>query len=104
MRSVNQHLICVIQKDESLPDADVVISADTVVVLDDQTLLNKPEDRAHAEKMMRLLSGKTHLTYTSVHVFWRTEGDTYDAQTITVETKVKFYDIDEELLQACKRI
>ena len=48
------------------PDA-VVISADTIVVIDDQ-VLGKPRDAAHAGAMLRQLSGRTHEVFTAVAV------------------------------------
>ncbi len=43
----------------------VVLGADTIVVLDD-VLLEKPGDKEEARRMLRTLSGKTHLVYTGV--------------------------------------
>ena len=42
-----------------------VIGADTIVVLDNQ-IMGKPDDKAHAEKMLKALSAKTHQVYTGV--------------------------------------
>jgi septum formation protein len=44
---------------------DVVLGADTVVVVDGQ-LLGKPCDRADAARMLRLLSGRDHQVITGV--------------------------------------
>lgn len=44
---------------------EVVLGADTVVTIDHQ-LLGKPENRADAARMLRLLSGRTHLVITGV--------------------------------------
>lgn len=46
---------------------DVVIAADTIVVLDG-TVLGKPKDTAHAEAMLTALSGKDHQVMTGVTV------------------------------------
>ena len=46
------------------PDA-VVISADTIVVLDEE-VLGKPGDAAEAARTLRKLSGRTHTVYTAV--------------------------------------
>ena len=43
----------------------LVIGADTIVVLDDQ-ILGKPDDKAQAENMLNILSGKTHQVYSGV--------------------------------------
>jgi len=44
---------------------ELVIGADTIVVLDDQ-ILGKPKDKAQAQNMLQTLSGKTHQVYTGV--------------------------------------
>lgn len=46
------------------PDA-VVLGADTTVALDDEAL-EKPTDRADAERMLRMLSGRTHQVHTGI--------------------------------------
>ena len=46
---------------------DVVIAADTIVVLED-TVLGKPTDEAHAEAMLRMLSGRDHQVMTGLTV------------------------------------
>lgn len=51
---------------DQYPD-DYIITADTIGVLG-RRILGKPEDRADAEKMVRLLSGRAHLIVTSVVV------------------------------------
>ncbi len=48
------------------PDA-LVISADTIVVIDDQ-ILGKPRDASEATRMLRQLSGRTHTVFTAVAV------------------------------------
>ena len=59
----------VISEIDDLESSDVVISADTIVVLDDQ-LLGKPVDDAHAADMLERLSDRSHevLTGVAVHV------------------------------------
>lgn len=46
---------------------DIVISADTIVVIDGQ-VLGKPSDEGEAERMLSALSGKRHTVYTAVAV------------------------------------
>jgi septum formation protein len=48
------------------PD-QVVLAADTVVAFGDQ-LLGKPDDAAHARRILQLLSGTTHIVITGVCV------------------------------------
>jgi septum formation protein len=57
---------------------DIVLGADTVVVIDEH-LLEKPADAADAARMLRLLGGRTHQVITGVCVcapgFERTEAE-----------------------------
>jgi septum formation protein len=50
---------------DELTDDNIVITADTVVWVDDK-VLNKPLDKAEAIGMLNLLSGKRHEVYTGV--------------------------------------
>jgi len=75
------------------PD-DVVLGADTVVVVDEH-LLEKPADAADAARMLRLLSGRTHQVITGVCLlapgFERTEAEV---------TQVTFAEIADEEIAA----
>jgi septum formation protein len=51
--------------DEELSENTVVITADTIVWIDNQ-VLNKPENFEDAVRMLKLLSGKKHEVYTGV--------------------------------------
>lgn len=48
-------------------EEDVVIGADTIVVLDGR-VLGKPQDQADAQRMLASLSGRRHTVYTGVTV------------------------------------
>lgn len=65
------------------PEA-VVLGADTTVVLHGE-VLNKPTDRADAERMLRALSGQSHQVHTGIAVI---RGD---AQRQHVETTTVFF-------------
>jgi septum formation protein len=84
------------QSDASLPKADVVIGADTVVVFND-TVLEKPKDAAHAVTMLRQLSGHTHTALTGVHIL----AQDLHYQFVTT-TKVTFATLTEDDIQECK--
>jgi septum formation protein len=51
--------------DESLNENELVLTADTIVCIEDQ-ILGKPNDEAHAFEMLSLLSGKKHEVITGV--------------------------------------
>ncbi|MFD0941831.1 Maf family protein [Pedobacter boryungensis] len=55
------------QKAKAFGNAEhkIVITADTIVALDGE-ILGKPTDKAHAQEMLRKLSGRTHEVYTGV--------------------------------------
>ena len=59
-----------------LRPADLIVAADTVVACRGR-LLGKPSDRLDAERMLRLLSGRTHVVLTAVAVACRGELATF---------------------------
>lgn len=66
------------------PADAIVITADTVVILDD-TIIGKPVDEADAFRILRVLSGTMHLVVSGVCIHYR--GSRYE---IDVTTKVFF--------------
>ena len=70
----------------------VIISADTVVACNGE-ILGKPKDRSDAERMLRMLSGRTHEVASGVALTYR--GVTYTDASVT---KVTFDTIDEDFL------
>ncbi len=58
----------------------VILSADTVVVLD-EAILGKPRDSAHAEEMLRALSGRSHRVLTGITVLRDGKGETRCEET-----------------------
>ena len=68
----------------------VVISADTIVVIDDR-VLGKPRDTTEATRMLRQLSGRTHTVFTAVAVARRGRVESgVEAVTVT------FRDLSDE--------
>ncbi len=65
----------------SLKDADVVITADTIVCLGNK-VLGKPKDKDEAIQMLTKLSGQTHEVITGVTI-------------MSNKNKVSFYDVTE---------
>ncbi len=62
---------------------DLILSADTIVVLDDK-ILGKPLDEKDAEVMLRDLSAKTHRVMTAIALAYRDKD-----QIISIETDVE---------------
>lgn len=83
-------------KAEAIPrgEGDVVVAADTIVVLDGQ-VLGKPTDEAHAAAMLTALSGKDHQVMTGVTV---ARGDTL--LTHTEITDIHFRPLSQKEIAA----
>ena len=73
--------------------ADVIISADTVVVIDGE-ILGKPSDRRDAVRMLRKLSGREHEVITGLAVHGRT------VHAKAVHTLVKFRKLTDNEISA----
>lgn len=69
---------------------DLIISADTVVCIDD-ILLGKPKNKAEAFEMLSILSGRTHSVYTGVCIAKGQKSTVFYEETV-----VKFYKLSEE--------
>ncbi len=72
---------------------NLVISADTVVAVDDE-ILGKPIDKEDARRMISLLSGKVHQVYTGVTL--SLNGKT---KTFSEKTDVEFFDLTENEIE-----
>lgn len=59
---------------------EIVIAADTVVILDG-AILNKPADRSEAIDMLKRLSGRTHHVVTGVHILSEDRDRKFDDTT-----------------------
>ena len=70
---------------------ELVIGADTIVVLGDE-ILGKPHDKAAAEYILQTLSGKTHHVYTGVCLKWTEKNIHHLFAEITTVT---FRDLDD---------
>ena len=73
---------------------DVIVSADTIVVIDGK-ILGKPKDEQDAARMLRLLSGRTHTVYTGLTVHANGK-----ANTQVVSTGVTFRDLSNAEIAA----
>lgn len=61
---------------ETMGDDELIITADTIVCLDDK-VLGKPADENEAVAMLRSLSGRTHQVYTGVTIVTVEESSTF---------------------------
>ncbi len=78
-----------VYRDNNLTD-ELVISADTIVVIDDM-VLGKPKDRDDAVRMLNLLSGREHSVYTALYI---RKGEV--TSLTSTETKVRFKKLTQE--------
>jgi len=74
---------------------EVLLTADTVVAIDNQ-ILGKPKDEADAKNMLQKLSGKTHQVYTGITIKTLnktiTETDVADVELEEIsEEEIDFY-------------
>lgn len=73
-----------------------VVSADTVVVIDDH-LLEKPLDRAHAERMLGSIAGRTHTVYTGLSLQrFDDHGRPPYCDTSLIESRVTMIDLTSD--------
>ena len=77
-------------EDSELPENYMVITADTVVIVENE-ILGKPKNRDDAVRMMNLLSGKVHKVVTGVTVHTKEK-----TKTFSVTSKVTFETLDNQ--------
>ena len=77
-------------KDEELPTDYLLITSDTVVICEGE-ILGKPKDREDADRMLRMLSGKTHRVVTGVTV-----RSAKKCESFAVSSDVTFAELDAE--------
>jgi len=76
--------------DDELPADYLLITSDTVVICEGE-ILGKPKDREDAERMLRMLSGKTHHVVTGVTV--RSAEKT---ESFAVRSNVAFAELEQD--------
>ncbi|MCM1504935.1 MAG: Maf family nucleotide pyrophosphatase [Muribaculum sp.] len=75
-----------------LTDSQLVITADTIVIIDNE-ILGKPESPAQAKEMLRKLSGRTHKVVTGV-----TLASIEKMSTFSVSTAVEFAPLSQDVV------
>jgi septum formation protein len=78
---------------ENLNENEVILTADTIVVINGQ-ILNKPADRNEAIKMLSMLSGKTHHVYTGVCI-----SSSEKRKLFSEETGVTFRNLNKQEIE-----
>ncbi len=79
---------------------DIVLCADTVVILDYQ-ILNKPKDFADAQRMLRFQSGKAHRVITGVCIMTQEETITFSDTTFVHFKELTDWEINY-YIEKCK--
>eukprot|EP00794_Sanderia_malayensis_P007401 gene7399-8221_t len=79
---------------------DLVIGADTVVVLGNK-ILEKPKDKKNAHEMLSSLSGTCHSVYSGVTFVWpKQEQAGFHVREFCEMTEVEFGDLSDEVISA----
>lgn len=78
---------------ETLAEDELLITADTMVCVDDE-ILGKPVDEDEAKSMLRRLSGRTHEVVTGVTLMTRARTETFAATT-----RVTFAPLTSEIIE-----
>lgn len=78
---------------DGLDKDDVLITADTVVILDGK-VLGKPHDSNDAERMLKAMSGKTHTVVTGVAMATRNK-----TRSFSTKTRVTFDSLSDEQIK-----
>ncbi len=74
-------------------DNEIIISADTVVAVNDE-ILGKPADKEDARRMLMLLNGNIHQVYTGVTI-----STAENSVTFSEKTDVIFYELTEREIE-----
>lgn len=77
------------------PAGDVIVAADTVVVVD-RSILGKPSDAAEAERMLSLLSGRIHEVWTGLFLLEMFDGPAIGGAARSI---VKFAPLDSDAIR-----
>lgn len=78
---------------------NVIVSADTVVAHNGK-ILGKPENRAEAKKMLKMLSGKKHSVYTGICIWFMHPGWCSKGCAVAEKTDVYFKKLSDAMIEA----
>lgn len=77
----------------------VILAADTIVVIDGE-VLGKPRDVAHAEAMLRRLTGRTHTVYTGIVAMRHVPGEPLVLETALDRADVQMAPVEDAEIAA----
>jgi septum formation protein len=92
MRNAREKGIAIANK---FSNNEIILSADTIVVTNDGTLLEKPLDENHAKTMLKNLSNSTHKVYTA-YVLTQNKKELISK---IIETKVTFKNLNDDEIE-----
>ena len=85
---------------KTMADDELIITADTIVCLDDK-VLGKPTDENEAVAMLRSLSGRTHQVYTGVTIVTVEESSTFVSRSDVTFAALTEEEIGHYVSQYC---
>lgn len=88
------------EKARAVAEAGIIIAADTIVV-QNEMILGKPSDAAHAREMLSALSGNTHEVITSVCVKSAVRTVVFSVSTEVVFRPLEQAEIDAYVASGC---
>jgi len=83
---------------ERIDDEAVIIAADTIVTYMG-IILNKPEDKGDAAKMLKMLSGKHHTVYSGMTLIFKDKNGNCVTESYVDGTDVEFTEMSDELIE-----
>lgn len=83
---------------KDLPSQCLIITADTIGVLEDGTILVKPTDFLNACEMWQKMSSTTHQVWTAVQVSYVKNSKIVAKKTTLVKTEVQFIPLTEQMM------
>jgi len=95
IQNTAEYLSCIKANElyNTISDGDIIIGADTIVVLDG-VIFGKPVDENDAFAMLKTLSGKTHEVITGVTLLGKNK-DVKKEMSFSCVTQVTFYSLTE---------